>query len=237
MPTIGLSIDPDLQERTIVRRYIDLAKLLHLLEFQALYLRRADGFSDRLEGALFPLLRTSMDEAHAEGKLSNDADYFYRRARVGNYVSCWTIGAKDSMAHWQLYGGVKTGVAVTSTIGKLAEMASSWGGDSVIQRVQYVDHLKTKDYLVGGYADVLKFKHEAYRYERELRIVVPRQGAQWASNPPGISLPIPNLSRIVRSVVIAPEADPEFHQAVKGLCARYGLTSPVRRSKLAFVPV
>lgn len=232
-----VSVDIEIQQRTILRRYMDLPKLLDLLHFQALYLRRADGFADRLEGALFPSLRASFNAAHAAGEIQHGADHFYRRSRVGNYVSCWTLGGKDSMAHWQMYAGTKTGVVVTSTVERLMRTALSWNRDSIIHRVKYVDHLKIKNYIIGNYTDVLQFKHEAYKHERELRLVVPQQGVSLDSNPNNIRLVVPDLDMLVRSVVVAPEADDEFYEVVKGLCRRYGLKAPVRRSKLAFVPV
>ena len=110
MEVAKITADPDIRQESILRRYMDLPKLLDLLHTRSLYFRRADGFSDRLEGALFPSFRKSLDEAFAQKQVPHDADYFYRRARVGNYVSCWTIGARDNMALWQLYGGLKTSI-------------------------------------------------------------------------------------------------------------------------------
>ena len=229
--------DTDIGRNAILRRYMDLQKLLDLLHHRELYLRRADGFADRLEGALFPSLRVSMDKAHADGLSSQSADDFYRRARLGNYVSCWTLSGKDSMALWQLYGGVTTSVAVTSTPERLLNTVLGWNRQVEVRRVKYVNHLKIKTYLIGHYTDVLEFKHEAYRHEKELRVLVPQQNGDWESNPMGLRLPVPNLDVLVRSVVVAPEASNEFFEAVKGVCSRYGLSAPVRRSKLAFVPV
>jgi hypothetical protein len=232
-----VSIDPDLSSGWILRRYLDLPKLLDLLNHRALYMRRADGFADRLEGALFPSLRAALDQAHKEGRAQNNADHFYRRARTGTYVSCWTRGAKDSMAHWQLYGGVSTGLALTTTVDRLVRTALQWKRDAMVHRVKYVDHTRMKNFAIGRYTDVLRFKHEAYVHEREVRVLVPQQGVNWTSNPVNIRLPIPDLDLLIRSVVVAPEADAEFYSSVKHLCAKYGLKAPVRRSKLAFVPV
>lgn len=229
--------DLDIKESSVLRRYMDLPKLLDLLHHRVLYLRRADGFADRLEGALFPSLRTLIDEAHARGAIPYDADHFYRRARVGNYVSCWTNSAKDSMALWQLYGGVSNSVVVTTTVGRLVRLAIRWNRLVRIHRVKYVDHTKIRNYLVGPYTDVLKFKHEAYRHEKELRVLVSQQDGDWESNPIGLRLPVLDPDALVRSVVVAPEAGAEYYEAIKGLCAKYGLRAPVRRSKLAFVPV
>lgn len=237
MPLPKISVDVDVKQNAILRRYMDLPKLLDLLHHRALYLRRADGFSDRLEGALFPSLRASMDDAHEKGVIPYDASYFYRRARIGSYVSCWTMSSKDSMALWQLYGGVKSSVVVTTTVDRLVKTAFTWNRNVILHRVRYVDHVKMKTYVVGPYTDVLQFKHVAYKHENELRLVVPQQGDAWESNPMDLRLPLPDLDTLVRSVVVAPEASDEFLEAVKGLCQKYGLDAPVRRSKLALVPV
>ena len=121
-----ITADPDIRQESILRRYMNLPKLLDLLHTSSLYFRRADGFSDRLEGALFPSFRKSLNEAFARKEVPHDADCFYRRARLGNYVGCWTIGARDNMALWQLYGGVKTSIAVTTTVDRLIRFGSAW---------------------------------------------------------------------------------------------------------------
>jgi hypothetical protein len=166
-----------------------------------------------------------------------DADYFYRRARAGNYVSCWTIGARDNMALWQLYGGVKTAVAVTSTVDRLISCAFTWNRSVHLHKVRYVDHRRVRNYVMGRFTDVLQYKSDAYKYEKELRIIVPQQGDGWETNPIGIRLTLPNLDALIRSVVVAPEADPKFLEAVRELCKRYGLKAPVRRSMLSLLPV
>lgn len=58
-----VTADVGIRQDAILRRYMDLPKLLDLLHTRALYFRRTDGFADRLEGALFPSLRTALNEA------------------------------------------------------------------------------------------------------------------------------------------------------------------------------
>jgi len=82
--TPSITTDVELRRNRIVRRYLDLPKYLDLLRSQTMYFRRADGFTDRFEGALTPVFRKLMDEAHRNGHVGYDADYFYRRSRVGN---------------------------------------------------------------------------------------------------------------------------------------------------------
>lgn len=226
-------VEKHLSRNTILRRHMDLPKLLDLLHSKSLYLRRADGFTDRLEGALFSGLRKSIDSANKDIESPLSADNFREKALRQNYVSCWTIGAKDNMALWQLYGGSKTSVALTTTYAKLVRCAT-WPKATQICRVKYVDHMKPPNYAISSTSDLLVFKNQAYGYEKEARIILT---CQQKDDEKYIRQPVNDLNVLVRSVVVAPEADNEFFEAVSGLCKRYGLNAPVRRSKLYFVPI
>jgi hypothetical protein len=231
-----VNIDLDLREQTIVRRYLDLPKYLDLLRSATLYFQRADGFADRFEGALTPLFRRSLNEAHAKGQIEYDADNLWKQVREGSYVSCWSLGAKDNMALWQLYGGGPNSVAITSTLGKLMRIALEWQTRVLIHKVEYIDHFKSPDMIIGRYTDWLRFKHEAYKYEAEVRIVVPKQDEDWKNNPPELRLPVHDLNALLRSVVVAPEAGGWFYELVRDVSRKYGVAVPVRRSQLTSLP-
>lgn len=235
MEKLIATADPEVKRSAILRRYLDLPKLLDLLHSSSLYLRRADGFSDRLEGALFPCLRDMIDEECKKGTIPTNSKEFYRRAREENYVSCWTIGAKDNMALWQLYGGVRTGIAITTTVARIVDCAADWNESIHVHKVKYVNHKKPPNYAVGSPRDVLQYKSDAYKFESELRVIVSRN--RTSSQSRGIRLPVTNLDSLVRSVVLSPEAEPNFVAAVSDLCARYGLKAPVRKSTLSYIPV
>lgn len=229
-----ITADPEIKTSSILRRYMDLPKLLDLLHSKSLYFRRADGFSDRLEGALFPSLRELIDEEHSKGTVKYDSNEFYRRAREDNYVSCWSIGARDNMALWQLYGGVKSSVAITTTAKRIIENAFEWSRPVHLYKVKYIDHKHISNYSIGAGGDVLQYKSDAYKFESELRMVTPHQEGQERSM--GIGLKMKSVDSLVRSIVLAPEADDTFVEAVTDLCRRYGVQAPVRRSKLSFIP-
>lgn len=226
---------PDLKQHQILRRYLDLPKFLDLLRSQALYLCRADGFTDRFEGALTPAVRAALNEAHRDGQITYTADELYQRARKSSFVSCWNLGAKDNMALWQLYGGAATSVVVTSTVDRLLAAAFRWNDTVLLHKVRYIDHFKNPNMVVGDGTDLLQFKHEAYKFENEVRIVVPRRRT-WKSNPAGIRLSLGDLNDVIRSVVVAPEAAPWFFELVEDMTRKYGVSIPVRRSKLTELP-
>jgi hypothetical protein len=232
-----VSVDHAQPLNVIVRRYMDLAKYIDLLRTKELYLRRADRFTDRFEGALTPVIRRTLNDAHVNGGMKEDADEYYRRTRMGHFVSCWNRSAKDSMALWQLYGGAGSSVAITTTVQNLVLAGLGWKEEDevLIRNVKYIDHFKNPDMIVGRASDLLEFKHEAYKYEGEIRIIVPRQEV-YKDNPVALRLPLGNLNDFIRSVVVAPEADPWFFELVKDVTAKYGVVSPVRRSMLTFLP-
>lgn len=166
--------DTDLKDGTQLRRYLDLPKYIALLRSSSVYLQRADRFTDKFEGALTPAIRRAIDSAWAEDCGAESAEVFYRRCRMGTFVSCWTLGAKDNMALWQLYGGASTSVAVNTTVRRLTSVCLTWGELVLLQKVRYIDHFENPNMAIGRYSDPLQFKHEAYDFEREVRVMLPR---------------------------------------------------------------
>ena len=234
-----VSVDSGLKPSQILRRYLDLPKYLHLLHSRAIYLRRADRFPDRFEGVLTSGIRKAINDAYMNGLSKHDADSFVKELREGIYVNCWSLGASDNMALWQLYGNPSASIAITTTVEKLIGAVLSWAASEKVEifKVRYVDHFKNPNMIIGTYSDPLRFKNSAYFFEKEVRIVVSRiqKNKSRSAKPEGISLPV-ELDDLIRSVVVAPEAQPWLYDIVADLSDRYGLKSPIRRSKLTYLP-
>lgn len=228
--------DPSLKDRLPLRRYMDLAKFIDLLRSRSIYLRRADRFPDRFEGALIPIIRASINDAYKRGISKYDADAFYEKCRQSIYVSCWSIGEDDNMALWQLYGGVNSSVAVTTTVGRLTKDCLTWNQDVFMHAVQYIEHSKSPDMIIGRYTDPLRFKHNAYKFENEMRVLLPRIRPMSSKNPHGLRIPLADLEQMIKCIVVAPEAEAWFFELIKDIVRRYGLSVPVRRSKLTYIP-
>jgi hypothetical protein len=141
------------------------------------------------------------------------------------------------MALWQLYGGASSSIAITTTIDKLVDAGLGWQNEEHvhIQKVKYIDHFRDPNMSIGCPADLLQFKHDAYSFEKEIRIIVPRARA-YENNPESLKLPLGDLNDFIRSVVVAPEASESFFNVVKDVTKKYGVTSPVKRSKLTHLP-
>jgi hypothetical protein len=233
-PTI--SRDTDLPLSRVVRRYLDLPKYIDLLRSQSLYFAQAATFPDRFEGALTPAFRRGINEAHKAGEIDYDADTYCLKSRAGVYASCWSLGAQDNMALWQLYGGASRAIAVTTTVAKLLRASLFWGENVIIHKVRYINHFSNPDMILGRYTDMFQYKHVAYSFEDEVRVLITRFDGKWEDNPRGIRMSIGSLRGFVRSIVVGPEADDWFFDLVKDVTRRYGMRGPVRRSKLTYLP-
>jgi hypothetical protein len=235
-PLSELYRDPKLVGKQILRRYMDLAKFIDLLRSRSLYLCRADKFPDRFEGALIPAIRRAIDDNHRKGTIDYNADAFYEKCRKSVYVNCWSIGADDNMALWHLYGGVASAIAITTTVTRLTHACLGWNESVMMEGVRYIDHAKNPDMIIGRYTDPLCFKHKAYTFENEVRILLCRLCPAVRKNPKGIRMPLTDLGKVIRSVIVAPEADVWFFKLVQDIVRRYDFSIPVRRSKLTRLP-
>jgi hypothetical protein len=224
----------ELKSGSPLRRYMDLPKFVDLLRSNLLYLSRADCFDDRFEGALTPSIRKAIDSAKI-GEHIESADMFYQRSRKGTFVSCWTFGAKDNMAIWQLFGGASNSVAITTTVERLVRMCIRWPDRVHIAKVRYIDHFEDPDMVISRYQDPLEFKHEAFDFEREVRVMLSMQ-ENWQHNPKGIRRAVSDINDLITSVVIAPNSETWFLELVQDVVQRYGLKVPVRMSQLAALP-
>ena len=139
------------------------------------------------------------------------------------------------MALWQLFGGSGNSIAITTTTEKLTRTCLGWKDDSIIERVNYIDHFKDPDMIIGKYTDPLRFKHEAFDFEREVRLMITMQ-QNWKNNPEGIRRPISDINDLITGVVVAPDAGTWFLELVQDLAHRYELKAPVKMSQLSTLP-
>lgn len=236
-PRINDQLRPD----TVLWRYLDAAKLFDFFENATLFFCRADHFSDKFEGAFTPSLRQQISEAYAKGEIDYTYEQFKRRMRQSVFINCWHRNQDDSAAMWALYGKSECAVALTSTVGQLADTLRGveTEHDIAIERVEYVKHWSDPKLDVSpAYARIFAYKTKAYEYEKEVRVIIDRTRCDPIpeSFQSGIVVPIAP-SRLLRSIVIAPDAPPWFERLVRQSALRYGIKAPVRRSRLATDPI
>ena len=234
------TVDNTLRDDRILRRYLDLAKFIELLRTQSLYLRRGDLFQDKFEGSFTPSVRFAIEEAYKASGSTFSYEKFKKELREGVYINCWSLGANDNMALWNLYGKSEASVAITTTVGKLKRELTEQKvhGHLSLLKVEYIKHWRDPKVEIIPYAKIFRYKVVAYDFEREVRIILDRfeRNFKQCEKDEGILLSI-QLNKFLRSVVVSPLAPPWFVDLIKDLAHRYGVTAPARVSDLASEPI
>jgi len=240
-PGQPLIISDQLRPETVLWRYLDAAKLFDFFENGTLFFCRADHFSDKFEGAFTPTLRQQISDAYARGEIDYTYEGFRRRIRESVYINCWHRSQDDSAAMWALYGKSDCAVALTTTVGQLSGALSDVAREHAlwIARVEYVKHWSDPQLdVTPDFARIFTYKTKAYEYEKEVRVIIDRTGRKAGAELAQTGIPVAvDAVRLLRSIVIAPDAPPWFEKLVRQSALRYGIRAPVRRSRLAADPI
>ena len=153
----GFSIDED-PGTVEVLRYMPLARLLSLLELEAMWFSRLGALQDEYEGTnpkgpralLMRIGKESPDFKNAKTPWGGSYDELLavtdngRSGDVGRkmlLVNCWFIGKTETQKMWKDYGDGGKGIAIRSTVKRLAtsfQISEQVG--SFVGRVNYVDY-------------------------------------------------------------------------------------------------
>jgi hypothetical protein len=228
--------DTNLDEKMVLSRYLDLPKFVDLLSTSELHLASAIDFEDNLEGTLPELIRQGIIDFDISNNLlkGSTIQKLEYQNKLRTNLSCWTIGSKDNMALWKIYGGSHHSVAISTTLKNLLYSAPNWCnlGKITFKRVDYIDlNGKPPDGVYGINEHIFGIKYEAYTYEKEVRIVVTRKLQE---HPSSLRLPI-KLDNLLIKITVAPNAGERFYSLVKELTQKYKVSIPVEKSGLSFL--
>jgi hypothetical protein len=203
-----------LKESATLWRYFKPERLIELLKSSALYFAAATQFDDRFEGAV-RIVDPGAPAPDPNSQASQFAAYFRNKSPFAK-ISCWHETPFESDAMWRLYADRGCGVALRTTVGKLrGAIAPSWLANSryysepmLCGKVRYIDLFKEKVPSVStrpvGLHKRYFYKHLAFEWEREFRLLLPlydRQDNGIASGNQGIPV-VCDLLALVDAIVI-----------------------------------
>ncbi|MBW1741640.1 MAG: hypothetical protein JRJ42_11005 [Deltaproteobacteria bacterium] len=226
--------DPELADDLIISRYLDLPKFIDLLRTNELHLEPAVNFDDRLEGTLPESIREDMRSHLDKNKYDKSIEELEFERKVRTNLSCWTIGPEDNMALWKIYGGSSQSVAISTTVRHLITAAFEWCSEGRVQikKVRYINH--AGELPEGVYSldeHIFGFKHIAYSYEREVRVILTRP---YGALKKSLRLPIV-FNDFAMKITVSPEAGEWFYNLVTDISLKYSVTVPVRKSELVYL--
>lgn len=226
-------------DKTVIWRFMDLAKFISLLKDRALYMTRADKLEDSFEGAVCSEEDSEKyDEALNEyytdllegkavpEKLIEDEHKANRLLRKNSYLNCWYEGEHESMAMWRLYASGKEakGVAIKTKVGQLKKAI---GRIVEIGRIDYIDYLREWPNV----NEALWRKRVSFEYEHEVRIrITPKAGL--SNNPEEFMMLPVDLNELIAAVYVSPMAEPWFKTVVEDILEKYNVEKTVHHSRL-----
>ena len=220
-------------DETVLWRYLDLEKLLALLESRTLFLCRLDKFRDKWEGTwpdtFLNSLVSRIPEERAKQFLStSDA------LRSVHFVSCWHASKYESAALWDQYSR-GSGVALRSSVGRLRG-AVTGSYRFIIGEVEYIDFAAELPAKLHPVIPVFR-KRKSFEHEREVRLLVSNMklngdDVDWNDPFDAIHLGV-NIGMLVESVFVSPEAPKWLVAAIAGVLRAFDHGAiPVNASEL-----
>ncbi len=219
-------------------RYMDLTKLLSLLESQQLFFPRADMFDDPYDGvwsrAGVNLIR---DPKHNNGLPPDAVEKLISHTsqlRKEMFISCWHMSEHESAAMWKLYLQSSEGIAIRSDHDALCsalEQSIYIAGTTV---VRYIDY-DSVPIPFGNLFFPFVHKRLSFSHEQELRAII-WIGAD--NNKPQIQAGATSVTidvvpdEFIKAIHVSPTAPKWFGELIKQLVDRYNLTVPVEVSDL-----
>ncbi len=239
------------EDQPIVK-YMDISKLLSLLQRKKLFFCRLDKLEDQFEGTT-PITNFSSrvkwyqherEIGYFENNLSNeriaqlvDEQYINEQFRRQFYcVNCWNKGGQESAALWKIYSDFGKGIMIKSSVQKLTDSLNCSSEKLYLSEVHYLDY--EKDYMLDGNAFFsIIHKHNAYSYEDEIRLIHDlfslEETIDWTKSEieNGLFISV-DLDQMIEEIVVGPYAPIWFVSLIEDLISEYGLIKPVNMSKL-----
>src|SRR5208283_480792 len=207
-----IRIHEPIEDRTLWR-YMDLEKLLSLLQRNCLYFAQLKRFKDPYEGTAPMALRGAgtVDQGLVFDPVRDEQIHDHL------YVSCWHSNPDESAAMWAAYSRT-SGVAITTTLARFQAALTDAPQEIEIAAVHY--RAITPGFAAGSPWTI---KRPSFAHEREVRAVFRDPGGCQE----GIGIPV-DVAALIEKIHVSPESEPWVERVVADVVAKYGLTTTVK---------
>lgn len=216
-----------------VWRYMDIGKLVSLLNTSTLFFCRLDRLRDPFEGLPNSL---TLDEWKRREVRPNEMERLFAASRQWTYANSWHLNEFESAAMWELYLKTPEGIALETTSGRLRDSFSAEKTQQVfIGTVSYIDYETTAVPSDNGFFLALH-KRMSSAHERELRalvwLLINMDTDTKVPAPEGVNVRV-DLAHLVRRVFVSPSAGSWYVDVGTALLEKFGYGAiPVIQSRL-----
>lgn len=222
-------------------RYFTTERFLDALEGGSLYFPSARQFTDKFEGATaIQPYDWPVDPRFGEHDMF---EFAFEQLRRLTKISCWHRSDYESDAMWKLYAIKGKGISVCSTIEQLQtslrpfRLALNYGEEEPFGgSVRYVDLFEQR--LPVNMLERFFYKHRAFEWEREYRVVISVRGAEeYGVSVPedGIYVPF-DAATLIRRIYIGPEMNERERVQLLRRCEEANVAGRIVNSTLRGKP-
>jgi hypothetical protein len=234
--SVQLEVDANLNDEFILWRYMDLAKLISMLEAKAIWLARVDTLEDRHEGRFPETMRMMIEEAYRgfpkdEHCPVKSADDFQDFLVKNTFVSCWHKSIDENMVMWKVYGRETNAVAVQTTVRRFKNSVDSSelnGHSLLLKPIVYGKSENVRGEL--RYEECFFRKRPHFSFEQEVRISLDTYSHEspTKNTPLGFHLPAAT-GDFIESIYVHPDCDDWFVGVVNSITKKYAVVAKVKR--------
>lgn len=170
------SINHNLDGSLDIWRYMAIEKFALLMSRRKLWFARADLLGDEHEGSLPDSIIDEREQRLNDPRLIEKIEKGSKEGRKHAFVSCWSMQAPEALSMWKIYTPNAAGIAVKTTVGRLAGCFVSRPNDLFdrfngrIEKVSYINFVSHK--TTDNAFDAFIHKQAGYAYEMETRALI-----------------------------------------------------------------
>lgn len=239
---------PPTNENQIIWRYLDITKLLDLINSTSLYFTRADFFEDIFEGSLpkktLEVRTNYYEELVKQDQVSTEytPEFFNKynqELKKEMALNCWHMNDYESAAMWKLYLKSNEGIAIQSTYRRLVSSFQNIDVPIFIGKVNYIDYEKAFIPFSNLLSPFLH-KRKSFEHERELRCLIWQTdnspNANYNLNSGGVKIKI-DLHELIENVYISPDSPAWLTNLLQDIIQKYSLEISIINSRIKALPL
>jgi hypothetical protein len=221
-------------------RFMDLTKLLDLIQRKKLWFSRLDHLTDDpFEGKLSRLSgyigEVKPGQSKEYDRIIEEFRKIYDEWRERLFVNCWHLNEYESAAFWNTYIKGDCGIAIQSTYKKLKQSINESKAKRIYSgKVKYVDY--SKDVIpLNFFFRVAYYKSRSYCHENEHRLLIIEINEKNTGSSAGFHVPV-DLDILIENIYVAPQVEDWKYEVIKNVVSINDLDKPVCHSTLDKVP-
>lgn len=235
-------------ENQKIWRYLDITKLLDLINSSSLYFTRSDCFKDVFEGSFTKLSVDSRTRYYELlSKQYPDASYgtpeenatYYKELKTEIAANCWHMNDHESAAMWSLYLKSQDGIAIQSTYNRLVDCFEETDIDVMIGIVKYIDYDKAFINFADTFSPFLH-KWKSFEHENEIRCIVWQpdfsEDAAYNLRSGGVKIKI-DLIALIEKIYVSPDSPKWLSDLLQDIVKKLGFDFPIINSRLSQLPL